>query len=421
MKESTLATKIMVGVLCAGVLAYLALYFLRGFQNSLVTATAYEYEVTLGTQATGITVREEQVLSGGTGAYVDLLPAEGEKTAAGDAVAMIYSDPSALSTQQTIQSLTLEIQQLERALSSAGQTVDVSRLDQQVTASIANLRALAAGGDLSSLEDSVLNLRTLVFQRAYAFSGGETASQVQQLISDKQDQLDELTRSLSQVSQTVYAPVSGVFSGQADGYEGLITPQALPDLTPEQLASLLSAQAPQEPDALGKLITDSTWYFAALLPGGNDLLLTEGTSYTVSFSHDYYGQVDMTLERVEPGQEQTLAIFSADEALGDTTLLRIQRVNVITDTLEGIRIPRRALRVETEQVEREDGSVTQENTYVVYTVVGQQAERQEVEVLYSGDSFYLVRPAGEEGASQLRAGDEVILSTSDIYDGKVVR
>ena len=420
MKESKLATKLMVGILCAGVLLYLALYILMGFRNTLVTTVAYQYAVDLGTQADGIIIREEQVLTS-SGTYVDLVLSEGERAAAGDPVALIYSDPSALTTRQTIQTLSAEIQQLEYALSTGTQSVDVARLDQQVVSSIVSIRALTALGDLSDLEDSALNLRTMVFQRDYAYGDTEAAGQISQLIADKRSQLDTLNRSLSQVAQTVYAPVSGVFSGQTDGYEQSLTPELLEGLTAQQLSELLRTQPPAEPNAIGKVITSSTWYFAALLPGGNDFHLTQGHTYTISFSHDYYGDIDMTLEQVVPGETQTLAIFSGDSFLADTTLLRTQTVDVVTDTVEGIRIPRRALRVETEQVEQEDGSVTQENTYVVYSVVGQQAKRQVVEVVYSGDAFYLVQPADGQSNTRLRSGDEIILNTSGIYDGKVVR
>lgn len=421
MKESTLATKIMIGLLCAGVLVYLALYFLLGFQEELATTTAYTYSVNQGAEATGVLVREERVLSG-SGGYVELVPSEGEKTAAGDAVALVYSDASALSTQQAIQTLRAEIEQLQYALSTGTQSVDVSRLDGQVVSSIVSLRALAASGDLSDLEDSALNLRTMVFQRDYAYGDTGAAQDISQLIADKQSQLSTLNTSLSQVAQTIYAPVPGIFSGQVDGCESL-TPDLLDALTAQQLSAWMdtaAAPAAPEPNAIGKLITNSTWYFAALLPGGDQLQLTQGNTYTVSFSSDFYGNVDMTLERIVPGEEQTLAIFSAHSHLSDTTLLRIQTVDVVTDTVEGIRVPRRALRVETEDVEQEDGSVKQQNTYVVYTVVGRQAERKEVEVVYTGDTFYLLRPV-DDSSTRLRAGDEVILNTSDIYDGKVVR
>ena len=310
---------------------------------------------------------------------------------------------------------------MQYALSTGTQSVDVTRLDQQVVSSIISLRALAASGDLSDLEDSALNLRTMVFQRDYAYGDTGAASDIEQLIADKQSQLDTLTQSLSQVSQTIFAPAAGIFSGQVDGFESLITPDMLDSLTAEQLSDWLNAEPSANSNSIGKLITNSTWYFAALLPGENDLQLSQGSSYTISFSSDFYGGIAMTLERIVPGQDQTLAIFSARSNLSDTTLLRVQRVDVVTDTVEGIRIPRRALRVETEDVEQEDGSVRQQNTYVVYTVVGRQAERKEVEVVYTGDTFYLVRPVDETDTSRLRAGDEIILNTSDLYDGKVVR
>lgn len=420
MKESTLATKIMVGILCAGVLIYLALYLLTGFQDNLATTTAYTYSVPLGTEATGILVREEQVLTASSG-QIDLVPEEGERAAAGDPVALVYSDPSALSTQQSIQTLQSEISQLQYALSTGTQSVDVSRLDQQVVNSILHLRALSASGDLSDLEDSALNLRAMIFQRDYAYGDTAAAAQIEQLIADKRSQLDALTQSLSQVSQTIYAPDAGVFSGQVDGFESVATPGALDGLTVQQLSQWLEADPAPASGAIGKLITSSTWYFAALLPAGNDQHLVQGESYQVSFSSDYYGTVDMTLESITPGESQTLAIFSAHSHLSDTTLLRKQTVDVVTETVEGIRIPRRALRVETVDVEQEDGTVKQENTYVVYTVVSRQAERKEVEVVYTGDSFYLVRPADETDSSRLRPGEELILSFSDMEDGKVVR
>lgn len=420
MKESTLATKIMVGILCAGVLLYLAIYLLTGFQDNLTTARAYSYSVDLGSEATGIIVRDEQVLAGPTGS-VDLVLSEGEKAAAGDPVALVYSDPSALSTQQAIQSLRAEIQQLEHALGAGTQSVDVIRMDEQVVDAILHLRALTASGDLSDLEDSALNLRTLVFQRDYAYGDTGVAAQVQQLIDDKRTQLDQLSASLNQVSQTIYAPAAGVFSGQVDGYESQLTPEMLGSISAQELARWLEAAPTPSEGAIGKLITGSTWYFAALLPGGEEPELVQGHTYSVSFSSDFYGSVEMTLERLVAGQEQTLAVFSARSALSDTTLLRIQTVDLITQTVEGIRIPRQALRVETESVEQEDGSVREENTYVVYAVVGRQAERKEVEVVYSGDTFYLVRPVDETDTSRLRAGDEIVLNTTQIYDGKVVR
>lgn len=420
MKESTLATKVMIGILCGGVLLYFALYFLLGFKDEIATTVAYAYTVDVGAEAEAVIAREETVLSS-SGTYVDLVYSEGEKVSAGSAVALIYSDPSALNTRQEIRTLEAEIQQLEYALTYGTQSVDSGKLDQQVIGSIVSLRSLCASGDLSTLEDSSLNLRTMVFQRDYAYGDTGAADQLEQLIAQKESQLNTLQRSLSQVSQTVRTPVSGVFSGEADGYESLITPDMLSGLTVSQLSDLLERSVSQPTDAVGKVITDSTWYLAALLDGSNDLALTEGRTYTASFSNDYYGTVEMTLERIETSGDQTMAIFSSRTDLSETTLLRVQTVDIVVENLTGIRIPRKALRVETQTVTGEDGKITEVNTYGVYTVVGTQAEWQSVNVLYTGDTFYLVEPANQSASSRLRAGDTVILSSSGMYDGKVVR
>ena len=164
MKESTLATRIMIAVLCLGVAVYLAVYLAQGWKEDLATTYAYTYSLDVGHEATGILIRTEIPLIG-TNGYVDQILAEGAKAAAGDPVALIYSDPSALTTRQSIRSLQAEIEQLQYALESGSQNADAARLDAQVISSIVSLRSLAAQGDLTALEDSALNLRSMVFKR----------------------------------------------------------------------------------------------------------------------------------------------------------------------------------------------------------------------------------------------------------------
>jgi len=419
MKESTLATKAMIAILCLGVMVYLSVYLVQGWKADVITTRAYSYSLDAGQKALGVMVREESPLMG-SGGYVDQILDEGAKAAAGDPVALLYSDPSALTTRQSIRSLEAEIEQLQYALNSGTQNTDSTRLDAQVISSIVALRSLAAKGDLTGLADSALNLRSMVFKRDYAYGDTNAAGQLSQLIADKQAQLDGLRRSLNQVSTTVFAPTPGVWSAGVDGWEGIVTPAMLDGLTAGSLSDLLEEKHSPDPLAVGKLVTSSIWYYAALLEG-TDTGLQEGKTYALSFSGDYYGEIDMTLARVSLEGEQTLAIFSCRSHLADTAMLRIQAVDVVTRQLEGIRIPRKALRVETEDVANDDGTTSQVNHYKVYTVVRSQACGQEVEVLYTGDSFYLVRPVDESAADRLRAGDEVILNTSGIYDGKVVR
>lgn len=421
MKESTLVNKVIIGVICAAVILYFAVYLALGFKPDLVTTTAYAYSVDIGTEASALLVRDEQVIST-TGQYVDILLDEGEKVSKGGQIALIHASQDSLETRQTIQSLEAEIQQLEYSLSTGTQATNSSKLDEEVISSMVAIRSLAASGDLSTLEDSALHLRTMVFQRDYSYGNTEAATQIKQLISDKQKQLDSLNASLSQVSQTITSPASGCFSGEVDGFESLITPSMLSSLTMQQLNELLHKEVAAPPAALGKVVTNNTWYLATLIDQPSVEGLLEGKTYKISFSDDYYGMISMNLERLVMENDQTMAIFSTNTNLSDTTLLRQQTVDIIAQQVEGIRIPRQALRVNTETVTDDQGNQSQVNSYGVYTVVGTQAEWQEVKVVYSDDdSFYLVQPVDETASSRLRAGDEVILNTTNITDGMVVR
>ena len=424
MKESTLATKVMIAILCLGVAVYLAVYFVQGWEEPLVTARAYTYTQDVGMEARGILVREEIILPDAGGSYVDQILAEGEKAAAGQAAALLYTDPAALTTRQAIRTLSAEIEQLQYALSSGTQATDASRLDGQVLSSITALRSLTAKGGLTALEDYALSLRTMVFKRDYAYGDTNAAGQLGQLIQSKQAELAQLNASLNQVARVVYTPAAGVFSGTVDGWEGLLTPDKLEGLTAAGLEALLAQSPAPAAGPVGKLITGSTWYFAALLEG-TDTGLKSGRTYTLTFSGDYYGQIPMELDRVSLEGEQTLAIFSCRSHLADTTLLRAQTVDVVIHHLEGIRVPRKALRVETVDEPLEsgnpDGPTRQVNRYKVYIVERSQAWGREVEILYTDENFYLVRPVDPAAAKRLRAGDEIILNSSGIYDGKVVR
>jgi len=415
--------RLMVAVLVVGVLAYLTVYFAAGWHEPVMTTQAYETSVSVGTSANGLLIREEQVIRRGGGeGYVDLAPAEGERVAAGQAVATVYRDAALLEDRQTIRQLTAEIEQLKYAQSSGADGADTAKLDGAVLQSIVSLRSIAATGDLSGLEDSALNLRTMVFKRDYTYGEGGAASGVAALIQQKEEQRAALQSTLSRAATTVYAPASGVFSGEADGYEDLLDPAAALDLTPSALDELIRRN-PDPPDgAVGKLITGSTWYLAAALDEDQARGLTVGKTYPVTFSHDWFGTVDMTLEHVSDKQAGlAVYLFSARTRLADTALLRVQTVDISTSLLTGIRVPKQSLRVSEETVtDKETGTETTVPVTGVFTVVGTQAELQEVNVLYTAEDFYLVEPVDPAAARRLRAGDQVILNSAGIFDGKVV-
>ncbi len=106
---------------------------------------------------------------------------------------------------------------------------------------------------------------------------------------------------------------------------------------------------------------------------------------------------------------------------------RQQSAEVIEKTVQGIRVPKEALRAQRVSINEKGKRITKDQVGI-YCVVGAEARFKPVKVIYNGDDFALVRSALEDhGAvsavqekSRIRPGDQVILSAADLYDGKVV-
>ena len=73
----------------------------------------------------------------------------------------------------------------------------------------------------------------------------------------------------------------------------------------------------------------------------------------------------------------------------------------------------------TVRTDEESGQTVERQVTGVYALVGAQAEFKPVEILTEESDFYVVSPA-TEGRAVLRAGDEVIVRATGLYDGKLL-
>lgn len=408
MKQGNAIARVVMILLAVGVAVYLGVYVWRGLTDPFTTVMTYPYSMDDAAPANGLLVRSEVVIPGQEG-IVDLLPAEGEKVGVGQTVAMLYRDSTALDRKQERLALQLELEQLNYALRRRDSVGDTSQLDADIVGQIAVLRGNVSADNLTGLEDATLALRSMVLKRVDAYGGtAESVAAIEALIADTTERLRALDAASALDSTSVPAGQSGIFSALVDGYEAVIRPDMLPDLTAAELTALLNTRQQEDASALGKLIVETRWYFAARLDGTSAARLEIGKQARVCFSRDFVGEVSMRVEHIsENAGGYCAVVFSSTQYLSDTTLLRRQTVDILFQRFEGIRIPKEALRI-------------RDGVQGVYTVVGAQAEFNAVEILREGETFFLVSPVGE-GRRILRAGDEVIVTAEDLYNGKVVR
>ena len=214
------------------------------------------------------------------------------------------------------------------------------------------------------------------------------------------------------------APVAGIFSNLVDGYESLLTPDSLFQLTPSSLRELMDRPAGEDPTAMGKLLTSNKWYFAANLPTGASERLEEGGGATLHFSGELNRDVEMEVEQIGPTEgDKTLVIFSTNRYLTSATLLRSQTAELIFTRWSGLRVPKEALRLVEEVLEDpETGETVQRSRLGVYALVNGLTEFHELTIVTEESDYYVVRPVGT-GQAILRPGDEVITHGTGLQDG----
>lgn len=426
MKNNALGTKLLMLAVTLGLLAYFGVQGYLYFSDPLSTTLAYNYQVEEGTSLSGYVVRSEQVLPDDTSGLLRLQRSEGERVSNGGTVATVYADQASLDIQSEIDALTTRIEQLEYAQEAALSSEVSLKLDTQIMQSILDYRSSLAADRLVKAEESGGKLRSLVLKRDYTYSETEDLSGQ---ITELKTQLKSMRAQAAGSVRRITAPVAGLYSAVVDGYETVLTPESLEGMTPSLLSGVRADTAVQS--SVGKLVLGDVWYYAAVMSAGEAEELQEaeavlkkaGGSLTLRFTKSVERDLPVSLVSIGPEENgRSVAVFQGKTYLPQLTLLRQQSAQVISSTVEGIRLPKESVRIVTRTVENEDGTTTQTQTTGVYCVVGMEARFKPVEVVYTGDSFVLVRANHPEDKEtlRLRPGDEVIIAGKDLYDGKVL-
>ena len=402
MKKTSPLMKILPIAVLAAVLVYFAVqlynYLSDPVNTTLVVAGQAEDTIALN----GWLLRDEEVLPAQNGT-LSRVRQEGERVGVGQVLARVYANDGALQTVSQIETLELQLQQLQFALTSYLNPDAALKLDTSITGDILTRRQALTGGDYTAAEGDIAPLKAAVLKRDHSYASQE---EIQTEIKSVEGQIKSLEASLS--GTTVTARASGTYSAVCDGYETVLTKAFLEDVTPGKLARL---QPVDEQSNMGKLIYGDTWYYVVTLPEEQASYLKSQGAVTLRFAKGFDQNIRMQVVSVSaPEDGQAAVTLSCRKYLAQTTLLRHQAADVILRTYEGLRVPSNALRV------------SEEGVTGVYCVDGSTAAFRPVTVLYQGQGYALVQPAeGVSDTRTLRVGDEVIATAGTLSDGKVIR
>lgn len=398
------------------VLVYFGVQGWRYLDDPLITTLAYPYQVEMTVDLSGWVVRNEELLPDEGGGLLRVQRSEGERVSRGGVVAAVYADQASLDRQAEIDSLTSRLEQLHYAQNLAQEMETTQKLDSQISQSLLAYRRYLTADRFYDAGEEGNRLRALVTKRDYTGSGGgDLSAQIQ----EAEDRIAALRSQATGSVRRITASKAGLYSGEVDGYETVLTPSMLEDLTPSALTGLTAdASAVSQ---TGKLILGDTWYYAAVIPAETAAALEEQSGLRLRFAKGVDRDLPVKLESVGPREQgQVVAVFRGDSYLRELTLLRQQRAQVVYGSSQGLRVPKEAIRALRTESDRDTGERTAEEATGIYCVVGLNARFKPVEVLYTGDHYVLVRASSEDTNLRLRSRDEIIVSARDLFDGKII-
>lgn len=403
MKQGKHYTTVILFIFLAVIVAYLAYSVTSSLRDPLTTVTAIEYEAGAGYYAAGFVVRDEQPIPSDYDITV-IQVAEGARVASGQTVATGYLSADAQNRQKHISELKTRIRQLGYAARYSSSIADQAAMDEAICADLLSYVRFLNLRDMSSVSDLSPELKGLVLRRC---CDEEDALTIDVQLDVMKQELSSLETAAEQDTAVIAAPGSGYFSAAVDGYEDVLTAELLQTMSVRDYDAL----SPQELSRqyAGKLIASDRWYFVTTIPADELGGVKEGGSVQISFARDFYQPVSMRVERVGKNEGgYRLLVLSSDLYAQELTLLRRQSAELTFVQHTGLRVPKKAVRVD------ENGNAG------VYILEGARAAWKKISILHDNGESY-VAALDRSSTDNLWPGDEIIVNAKNLYDGKVVQ
>ena len=375
---------------------YIAIPVLRSVRGKYETETVTYITVTESGSTSGVIVRSEKVLTSDQ-PYVSLLADNAEEVAANSAVAVASRSPEASDVAHRTREVETEIAYLRALLSRLSTATDNAGQETAVRTAVYRLADAAAQEDAAALDSAGATLTTML----RGAQAGDSQAELDALLAE----LDELRGQISP-GDYLTAPAAGTFSTEVDGWEDL-APAMLDGVSPEGVEALRDQNSPVAENVVGKIVTDHAWYYAAVMAEADADRLRVGDTTSLDFGYRSSRTVRAVVRSISPTDRdgRVAVVFRCSSALAETLSLRQAQAEVVFRTYSGLRVPKKAVHVEDEKT-------------VVYTASAGQMEKKTVEILYTGEDFYL--GAAESEGGSLRAGNELIVSGKNLGSGNVV-
>lgn len=347
-----------------------------------------------------IVIRDETLINAQKSGVLESMVEDNEMVRKNKHVASIYESEIDDEIKKKLAHVNNRIDEITKAGDMSSEAVSGAfRIDSAIDDIITELMHAMDDKDIDKVV-SIQNDLSLLSDRKNAMENGVeyTDDMLNALMAEKQS----YERSLGGAKQDLFSPVSGLYSTNIDGYEEIVTPDAIGDMSPYDFDSIskmkVSAKTLTEKGSVCKIIDNFNWSVAFVATENEISKLKEGSGVYIGNSSspiDVYGEVSYIST---PTNGNYLVAVTSDVSCDWAMSERFVQIDLVKNKYKGLKVPVRALRVK-------------DDTTGVYTVVDGIVHFKKVKVLYK-DSNYAIVEENNASSGGLLLYDEVVVSTN---------
>lgn len=363
----------------------------------------------------GIIIRDEELLKGPEleGRYERVI-GEGERTSAYSCIATVYNDTSD-TLLQNLEEIDEKIVKayMEKAEKTAFFSEDLAKLDDEIGLRVQNVILACNARSFEDLSRYRSEIDKIVGKKAEIVGESSTDSYIESLKGQKVNVQNQLNSNTFRIISNI----SGVVSYAIDGYESVLTPQSLSELTPETVDRVTREYSPGEYDGraysgtpLAKIIKGTDIYIASAMDTADANRFKAGDKIRLRINDIGMETSGYIVNINEP--EDGKAVLAVMTNRGADVLSSARRVNVdfIKRTEEGFKVPLRCLR------EVSPDGTSARIMLIRYKV----ATARTVEILCKDEEYAIIGTPEGEREKTVNLYDTYVMNPDNIKEGDII-
>lgn len=406
-KEKNVVKKFAIIAAALTLLTYIGYQVYRMAYSPVETEIAREYTVEDTVETDVFVARNENYITNKKDGTIISVVDDGSRVAKNQEVAVVFSDTEAADTYSRLRELETEIERYKKLSSqSDNYTFNINDLDDNIDTAAMDLVNSVWKKDFTEINENINNVRDQVVTRQIATGNSiDFETKLKSFESEYNDLSKKNSSHTSVVSDT-----SGYYISGTDGLEKIVDTAKVKDLSVDDIYGVLKSKAEDVPDgAIGKVVTDFTWYFLCIVDSNRTGTLEVGDTITVNLPFSAVNSVKATVYAInENTGDKSAIVLSCNLMNSDISSLRHETAELVIDSYTGLRVPATAIRV------NDDGEKG------VFVQNGNIIEFRKLNIVYTADD-YVLSSADSNDDSFVRLYDNIVTKGKDLYDGKIVK